>query len=95
MSAVTGTYRKGKVLLDSPVDWQEGTRVEVNAPVHKVGMTEAEWPTTPEGIAELLARIDAFEPLEMTPEEQAEWHAALEESDRVSKEAVRKQMGLK
>ena len=73
MSGITGTYRKGKVVLDSPVDWPEGTRVEVSSPGVKIGLTEAEWPTTPEGIAELQQRMAALEPLEITPEEEADW----------------------
>lgn len=39
-------------------------------------MTEAEWPTTPEGIAELIKRVEALEPVELTPDEEAEWMAA-------------------
>jgi len=37
------------------------------------GITEEQWPTTPEAIAEWLRWFDAIEPLEMTPEEEAEW----------------------
>ena len=76
MGIVTGTYRDGKVELDITVDWPDGTRVEVSAPVAKIGLTEAEWPTSPEGIAVLLARMASFETVELTPEEEAEWAAA-------------------
>jgi hypothetical protein len=36
------------------------------------GLTEAEWPQTKEGISALLANLDAIEPLEFSPEEEAE-----------------------
>lgn len=75
MTAASGTYRKGKVILNEPVDWPEGTEVEVIAAGEKIGLTEAEWPTTPEGIAQLLQRIAELEPLEITPEEEAEFQA--------------------
>jgi hypothetical protein len=39
-------------------------------------MHEADWPTTAKGIAALLKRWDEHEPLEMTPEEEAQWQAA-------------------
>jgi hypothetical protein len=42
-----------------------------------LGMREEDWPTTPEGIAALLRRWHAHEPLEMTPEEEAAWRADL------------------
>jgi hypothetical protein len=35
-------------------------------------MREEDWPTTPEGLAELLRHWDAHEPLEMTPDEEAD-----------------------
>lgn len=42
-------------------------------------MTEENWPTTPAGIQRLVARIERLEPLTMTDEEIANWHAAMEE----------------
>ncbi len=94
MSTVTGTYRQGQVQLDTPVDWQEGVRVRVVREEEAVGMREEDWPTTPEGIRELVARMEALEPLELTPEDEAEIEAARAEVKRVTLEAVRKQMGL-
>lgn len=42
-----------------------------------LGIREEDWPTTPEGIAAMRARMAQFEPLEMTSEEEANWKAAL------------------
>ena len=75
MSTVRGRYYDGKVILDTPVDWADGIPVQVSPSIEKIGMSEDEWPTTPEGIDELLRRMD-FEPVELTPEEEAEWLAA-------------------
>ena len=75
MSTIAGTYQQGRIVLQSPVDWPEGARVEVmlvEPGIDKIGMTEEEWPSDPQGIAELLARMDQCEPLEMTAEEQAD-----------------------
>ena len=48
----------GQIVLDTPADLPEGTLVEV-VPVKVVrpalGMREEDWPTTPEGVAALLA----------------------------------------
>ena len=43
-----------------------------------LGMREEDWPTTAEGIAALLARMDWREPVGLTPQEQAGWRAALQ-----------------
>ena len=42
----------------------------------KIGLSENEWPTTPEARAEWLQWFDSIEPVEMTPEEEAEWQTA-------------------
>ncbi len=40
-------------------------------------MREEDWPTTTEGIAALLARMDQVEPGWLAPEDDAAWRAAL------------------
>jgi hypothetical protein len=77
MSTVPGRYRDGKVVLDTPVDWADGIPVQVSPKSKKIGMTEDEWPATPEGIRQ-LQKTWSFEPVELTPEEEAEWIAARE-----------------
>jgi hypothetical protein len=75
MNAIAGAYQQGRILLHAPVDWPDGASVEVSLvqPSHqKFGMTEGQWQTNPEGIANLLARMDQCEPLDMTPEEEAD-----------------------
>ncbi len=59
MDKALATFRNGHVELASPVDWAEGTPVEVIPIRQKIAMTEAEWPTTPEAIQALLKHMDA------------------------------------
>jgi hypothetical protein len=81
MNALLGTIRNGQIILDTPAALPEGSRVEI-LPVHSAeaihGMREADWPTTSEGIAALLARMDAVEPGWMTPEDESAWRAELQ-----------------
>src|SRR4051794_33460692 len=94
MSLIYGTYRDGRIDLDAPVSLPEGARVAVVVPNERIGMTEAEWPDTPEGRAELISRLHAIEPLELTAEDEAEILSARGSVREASIEAVRRQMGL-
>ncbi len=88
MDQIFGTYHDGRVVLDSAVDWPEGTRVAILAPAAPEG------PDSPEARAEWLARLDAIEPLELTPEDEAEIAAARAAVREASLQAVKRQMGL-
>ena len=80
-SAQAGTWKNGHVILDGQADWPEGCRVIViREPVPGlVGMTDEEQGEDPESIARWLAAFDAIPPLEMTPDEEAEWRTARED----------------
>ena len=82
MTALQGTIRNGQIILDAPSVFPEGTRVEV-LPIAVAqptcGMREDQWPTTPEGIAGLLARMDQVEPGWLSPEDDAAWRKSLQE----------------
>lgn len=88
MITLQGTLRNGQVVLDAPSTLPEGTRVEV-LPVeaHRpaLGMREEDWPTTPEGIAALLAYMDQVEPGWLSPEDDAAWRAALRAQKEIEK----------
>ncbi len=88
MNALQGTIRNGQVALDAPARLPEGTRVKV-VPVEAtrptLGMREEDWPTTPEGIAALLARMDQVEPGWLSPEDDAAWRAALRAEKEIEK----------
>ncbi len=72
---LTGTWKDGRILLDAPADWPEGCKLKVFpiGRLEQVGIPDDQWPRDPQGIAELLGRMDRIEPFEMTPEEEADW----------------------
>ena len=80
MNALHGTILNGQIVLDVPAELPEGTRVEV-LPVGPdrptLGMREEDWPTTPEGVAALVARMDQVEAGWLSPEDEATWRASL------------------
>jgi hypothetical protein len=81
MNTLQGTVKNGQVILDAPTALPDGARVEVR-PIEEArppfGMREEDWPTTPEGIAALLSRMDQVEPGGwLSPEDDAAWRAAL------------------
>jgi hypothetical protein len=83
MNAIHGTYIDGKIVPDENPDWPEGKRILLVDPNEgdskpRTGMREEDWPTTPEGIAALVAQMDQIRPF-LTPEEEAAWHKALSE----------------
>jgi hypothetical protein len=80
MNALQGTIKNGQIVLDGSAALPEGTRVEVlpiNEATPMLGMREEDWPTTPEGIAALLQRMEQIEPGWLAPEDDAAWRAAL------------------
>ena len=80
MNSFQGTIINGQIILDVPAALPEGTRVEVlpiNETVPTLGMREEDWPTTPEGIAALLARMEQVEPGWLSPEDDAAWRGAI------------------
>jgi hypothetical protein len=88
MNALQGTIKNGQIVLDIPAALPEGTRVEVvpiNGARPTLGMREEDWPTTPEGIAALLERMDRQEPGWLSPEDDAAWRAALREQKEAEK----------
>jgi hypothetical protein len=87
MDTLQGAFKNGQIVLESPGTLPEGTRVEV-LPLEgarpALGMREEDWPTTHEGIAALLARMDQVEPGWLSEEDDAAWRSAL----RAEKEIV-------
>ena len=62
--------------------WRCGPIEEARPPL---GMREEDWPTTPEGIEALLARMDQVEPGWLSPEDDAAWRAALRAQKELEK----------
>lgn len=88
MNALQGTIKNGQIVLDDPAELPEGTRVEV-LPVEgarpTLGMREEDWPTTADGIAALVARMDQVEPGWLSPEDDAAWRATLRAQKEIEK----------
>jgi hypothetical protein len=75
MQAIKATVRDGRLELQVPPDWPDGTEVLVQ-PVDRddsFGIREADWPSTPEAIADWLKWYDSLEPLIFTDDERAGW----------------------
>jgi len=78
MNAIKGIVKNGQILFNEPMDWPDGTEVIVEpvAGEGTAGMTEEEQGDDPESVARWIEEFDAIPPLQMTPEEEAEWQAA-------------------
>jgi hypothetical protein len=77
VKAITGTWTNGRILPDAEGDWPEGCRLKIEplGPPDRIGMREEDWSNSPEDIAEWLKWYDSLEPLEFTPEEEADMTA--------------------
>ena len=73
---MTGVYRAGKIEINDLVDWPEGTEVVSERRDELLADEDDGWPTTKEGIEEMIRRWDAAEPVQLAPAEEAEWEAA-------------------
>lgn len=84
MNMLKGTIQHGQVVLPQPANLPDGTAVTVLTHEHTktLGIPDDEWPKDPEGIAQLLARMDRVEPFDMTPAEEADieaWRQTIKE----------------
>jgi len=86
MTALKGIIHNGQVQLPAPADWPDGTEVTVLAhgPAGTLGIPDDEWPTEPDALAQLLARMDRVEPLETTAAEEADLAAWREKVKQVT-----------
>ena len=89
MKIALATYRDGQLEFDDGVDWPEGTRLEVHPLQATLGMAEFAWPTTADGIAALLKRMNEREPLEMADADFAAWEAERQSEKQRQKEFTR------
>lgn len=97
MSMVKATVQGGRIEVMAPDELPDGTEVLVEVtPLArgKIGIRESEWRDDPEALADWDWWVQRIEPIELTPEEQAEHERFEEEFRRSNLEAVRKQMGM-
>ncbi|MFM9962971.1 MAG: hypothetical protein ACKV2Q_17320 [Planctomycetaceae bacterium] len=65
----------------------------VNRDLETIGLREEDWPDTPENREEILRRMAAVEPLELTEEDEARIATARAEMKTKSIETMRQLMG--
>ncbi len=87
MNAIKATWKNGQIVPDEPVNWPEGCRlhIEPEALLKTNGMSEEEQGDDPKSIARWIAEFDAIPPLQMTPQEEAEWRAARHDQKELEK----------
>jgi hypothetical protein len=73
MNAIKATVKGGRLDLQVPPDWPDGTEVEIH-PLQQGG-ANGDGPMTPDEIARVLAAMEKVQPFELTPEEEAEIEA--------------------
>jgi len=74
MNAIVGTVKNGRVEVEAPVDWPEGSPVRVELGLNGHAQDDDDRPETPEEIEAKIRRLEAIEPW-MTLEEEAAWQA--------------------
>jgi hypothetical protein len=87
MNAIKATVKGGRLELQVPPDWPDGTEVIVQPVSHDNGFSDREedGPDTPEAVAQWLEWYDSLEPLIFTEEERAAWATARREQKEFEK----------
>lgn len=93
MEFVNGIYHAGHVELGQPVDWPEGTKVDVKKREPTLGISEDQWPRDREGIESLIRRWDALEPLIFTDDECRDLEVIRKEMGRRSIQKLNRAVG--
>ncbi len=75
MSTIRSEVKNGRVEVDAPPDWPDGTPVRVELGLNDNSEYDEESLETPEEIQSWLHWYHALEPIVMTPEEEAGWEA--------------------
>jgi hypothetical protein len=86
MNAIEATFKNGQIIPDGPPDWPEGCRLRIEPlPAGQAGEPpESDNPETPEQIEDWLRWYHSLEPLEFTPQEEADlarWRQQVKEYD--------------
>ena len=95
MDAIRAIVRSGRLALDAPPDWPEGTEVliePVNGQWEKIGIDESEWSDDPASLADWEAWIQTIEPLELTAAESEKMAEFDSQMRLYNLDAVRRKM---
>lgn len=85
MTAITAIVRCGRLEVQVPEDWPDGTNVEIS-PIDPDRAAAGDGPMTADEIARTLAAMELVEPLEFTKEEEAAIEAARQERKQWAKD---------
>jgi hypothetical protein len=77
MRVIPSVVKNGRVEVDAPPEWPEGSPVRVELGLAGAASDDAR-PETPAEIEEWIRRFRQIDSIEMTPEEAAAWEAALQ-----------------
>jgi hypothetical protein len=75
MNAIRSVVKNGRVEVDAPPDWPDGTPVRVELGLSDPSEYNDESPETPEEIQAWLRWYHSLEPIVMTADEEAAWEA--------------------
>ena len=75
MNAILSLVKNGRIEVDAPPDWPEGSPVRVELGLNVQAKYDDERPETPEEIEAWLRWYHTLEPIVMTPEEKTAWEA--------------------
>ena len=94
---IVATYRDGRLVPETPLDWQEGQKVYLAASIdpqelHSVDRYSAEWEWDPDAAKKGLQRLTELDNLPtMSDDEYEKWQSEREEgcSKRTCKESAK------
>jgi hypothetical protein len=95
MNAAKGTWTNGQVVPAGPVDWPEGCQLLIEPATPggaPIGLTEADWRDDPATLADWDAWLTTIEPLDLTPQEEAEFRRFDDAMRTYNLDAVRRKM---
>jgi hypothetical protein len=94
MKAIRATVKSGRLELNEPIEWPDGTQVliEPAATNRVLGIDESQWRDDPDSLADWDAWIKTIEPLEFTSEERATIDHFDQQMGRYNVDAVARQM---
>ena len=75
MNTIRATVAEGRLELNVPADWIDGTEVKIHRVAKESTNDEA---MSPEEIAQLLSTMDQLASLELTETEHADWEARMQ-----------------
>jgi hypothetical protein len=73
LDAIRATVKSGRLELDAPPDWPDGTQVLIEPATASlvIGIDESQWRDDPDSLADWDAWIKTIEPLEFASQERA------------------------